>query len=105
MIPINLRFKIGIFYTETQWVENIFNQIIEYLQQYPNLYNSCTIYNRQWDKRIKITPIYEICFVKAGVKAKGQKFDRIYYAWDIQNEDVLRYMIYPCLNNNIPLSI
>ena len=89
---IDLGFYIGIFYQDENWAKQLYDEIIEDLKAH-NLFDS-RLSRFGYDKYITVNPYYHIKFVPANTRARGNRFNRVYYQKGIDKE-VINTRIYP----------
>ena len=101
---IDLGFYIGIFYQDERWAKQLYNEIIEHLKA-NNLFDS-RLSRFGYDKYITINPYYHIKFVPADTRARGNRFNRVYYQKGIDKE-IIDTRIYPSYTpwRNEPIEI
>lgn len=102
---IDLGFYIGIFYQDENWAKQLYDEIIEDLKT-NNLFDSRLSRFSKYDKYITINPYCHIKFVPADTRARGNRFNRVYYQKSIDKE-VIDIRIYPSYTpwRNKPMGI
>lgn len=102
---IDLGFYIGIFYQDEKWAKQLYDEIIEHLKA-NNLFDSGLSKFSKDYKYITINPYYHIKFVPADNRARGYRFNRVYYQKGIDKE-VIDTRIYPSYTpwRNTPMEI
>lgn len=87
MEDVYLKFKIGVFYKDYDWMETVFARIIKDLGIDRADISDIGISLKQYPYHINIGDLVTIYFVKPDDTCIGYRFDRIYYQRGLNEEE------------------
>ena len=92
MDNVYLKFKIGVFYKDYDWMEIAFARVLKDLGINRGDISDVGISLKQYPYHIDIDDLITIYFVKPDDTCIGYRFDRIYYQREL-NEDEIAIML------------